>query len=135
MTTGGTILIIDDDAVTLETYATMLRLEGYAIRTATTLATAWEAWNTGRPDAIILDLRLEGPLDGVDFLRQLRRLDGRATPVAMVTGQYGLDDVIKHEIKLLGAHIVLKPIWIDALASLARTLLGGVKTGATLEPP
>lgn len=75
------------------------------------------------PDAIILDLRM--PLvDGLGFLRQLRSYEAqRSTPVAIVTGDYFLDDATSTELRALGAELKYKPLWLEDLVGLARTLL------------
>ena len=71
MNTLGTVLVIDDDRVTTETFARMLRLEGFQVRTALTAESGLKASETAHPDAIILDLRM--PLvDGLGFLYRLR---------------------------------------------------------------
>jgi hypothetical protein len=44
-------------------------------------------------------------------------------PVAIVTGDYFLPDPVQHELKSLGATIRFKPLWLDDLISLARTLV------------
>ena len=63
-------------------------------------------------------------LDGLGFLRRLRSSDGqRRTPVAIVTGDYFLDDTVSTELKQLGAELKFKPLWLDDLVGLARTLL------------
>ena len=74
-------------------------------------------------DAIILDLRM--PLiDGLGFLRRLRAQDDhRATPVAIVTGDYFLDDSVSAELRELGAELRFKPLWLEDLVGLARNLL------------
>jgi DNA-binding response OmpR family regulator len=76
-----------------------------------------------RPDAIILDLHM--PLvDGLEFLRRLRSQDEqRAMPVAIVTGDFFIDDDVASEIKALGAHGTYKPLSLDELLSLTRNLL------------
>jgi hypothetical protein len=44
-------------------------------------------------------------------------------PVAIVTGDYFLADPIQHELKSLGASIRFKPMYLDDLVTLARTLV------------
>jgi len=51
------------------------------------------------------------------------RDDQRATPVAIVTGDYLLDDSVSTELRELGAELRFKPLWLDDLVGLARTLL------------
>jgi DNA-binding response OmpR family regulator len=117
------ILIVDDDEGVTQTFARMLRLEGYAVRTAMNAEIGLREAEDGHPDAIILDLRM--PLvDGLGFLRRLRQHEGdRATPVAIVTGDYFLDDEVSDELRALGAELRFKPLWLEDLVSLARNLL------------
>jgi DNA-binding response OmpR family regulator len=117
------ILIVDDDEGVTQTFARMLRLEGYHVRTAITAENGLREAEEGRPDAIILDLRM--PLvDGLGFLRRLRaRNDHRSTPVAIVTGDYFLDDAMSTELRELGAELRFKPLWLEDLVGLARNLL------------
>lgn len=122
-TASATILIVDDDEGVTQTFARMLRLEGFRVRTAVTAETGLREAEDVHPDAIILDLRM--PLvDGLGFLRRLRaRDDQRGTPVAIVTGDYFLDDSISIELRELGAELRFKPLWLEDLVGLARTLL------------
>ena len=117
------ILIVDDDEGVTQTFARMLQLEGYQVRTAVSAETGLAEAERSNPDAIILDLRM--PLiDGLGFLRRLReRDDHRTTPVAIVTGDYFLDDAISSEIRELGAELRFKPLWLEDLVGLARELL------------
>ena len=117
------ILIVDDDEGVTQTFARMLRLEGYQVRTAVSAETGLQEAKTSAPDDIILDLRM--PLvDGLGFLRRLRERDEqRTTPVAIVTGDYFLDDSISAELRELGAELRFKPLWLEDLVGLARNLL------------
>lgn len=118
-----TILIVDDDEGVAQTFARMLKLEGYTVRTAISGEIGLQEAAARRPDAIILDFRM--PLvDGLEFLRQLRAAEPRGrTPVAIVTGDYFLEEVVSTELKALGAQIEFKPLWLEDLVDLARGLL------------
>jgi DNA-binding response OmpR family regulator len=120
---GAKILIVDDDEGVTQTFARMLRLEGYEVRTAINAETGLKEAERSRPDAIILDLRM--PLvDGLGFLRRLRaHHDQRDTPVAIVTGDYFLDDSVSNELHELGAQLKFKPLWLEDLVGLARKLV------------
>jgi two-component system OmpR family response regulator len=102
----------------------MLRLEGYQVRTAVTAEKGLAEAEENHPDAIILDLRM--PLvDGLGFLRSLRATaTERTIPVAIVTGDYFLDDAVSNELRELGAELRFKPMWLEDLVGLARNLLG-----------
>ena len=116
------ILIVDDDEGVTQTFARMLRLEGFQVRTATSAETGLREAELSHPDAIILDLRMP-LLDGVGFLRRLRAsADQRTTPVAIVTGDYFLDDTLSAELRELGAELRFKPLWLEDLVGLARNL-------------
>ena len=121
--TTATILIVDDDEGVTQTFARMLRLEGFQVRTAASAETGLREAEENHPDAIILDLRM--PLvDGLGFLRRLRAHETpRATPVAIVTGDYFLDDSVSNELRELGAELRFKPLWLEDLVGLARNLL------------
>ena len=117
------VLIIDDDAATTQTFAVILRLEGYQVRTAITANDGLREVSQFHPDAIIVDLRM--PLiNGFGFLYRLREQDpGLDTPVAIVTGDVSLDDDALDELRELGADICFKPLWTDDLVGLADKLL------------
>jgi len=119
----ATILVVDDDEGVTQTFARMLRLEGYDVRTAMNAESGLREADKSHPDAIILDLRM--PLvDGLGFLRRLRaRGEQRDTPVAIVTGDYFLDDQVSAELRELGAELKFKPLWLEDLVGLARHLL------------
>jgi DNA-binding response OmpR family regulator len=118
----ASILIVDDDEAVTQTFARMLELEGYSVRTAMNAEIGLREAAQYQPDAIILDLRM--PLmDGLGFLRRLRAYDERRVPVAIVTGDYFMDDRVSTELKQLGAELKFKPLWLEDLVSLARTLL------------
>jgi len=121
--TTAKILIVDDDEGVTQTFARMLRLEGYQVRTAVSAETGLREAEHSHPDAIILDLRM--PLvDGLGFLRRLRKNDHqRTTPVAIVTGDYFLDETVANELQELGAELRFKPLWLEDLVGLARNLL------------
>ena len=118
------ILIVDDDEGVTQTFARMLRLEGYQVRTAVTAENGLRVAEESHPDAIILDLRMP-LLDGLGFLRRLRaQAEQRQTPVAIVTGDYFLEDEVSSELRELGAELRFKPMWLEDLVGLARNLVG-----------
>ena len=118
-----TILIVDDDRSVADTFARMLRLEGFGVATALSAEAGLELADTVRPQAIILDMRM--PItNGLQFLRLIRSKPHLIeVPVAIVTGDYFLPDSIQHELKSLGASIRFKPLWLEDLIALAKTLV------------
>jgi two-component system OmpR family response regulator len=119
-----TILLVEHDEGTVTTYARVLRLEGYTVRTALSAEAGLQEVETNPPDAIILDFRMPG-MDGLEFLRRLREEGLRQLPVAVVTGDYFLDERVPKELKQLGAEVRFKPLWVEDLTRLAHELVNG----------
>jgi CheY-like chemotaxis protein len=121
--TAPRVLIVDDDPATADSFSRTLRLEGYEVWAALSAEEGLSLAQTHQPNVIVLDLRM--PLtSGLQLLRAIRAIPGLAsTPVAIVTGDYGLEDEMRDEIKALGAELRFKPIWIEELVTLARELL------------
>jgi DNA-binding response OmpR family regulator len=68
---SATVLVVDDDKGVTQTFARMLRFEGYQVHTAATGEEGLIEAKQRYPDAIIIDLRM--PLvDGLGFWRRLR---------------------------------------------------------------
>lgn len=101
----------------------MLRLEGYEVWAALSADEGLRLAQTHRPHAVILDLHM--PLtSGLQFLRAIRAIPSlTSTPVAIVTGDYYLDEAQAAEILSLGAELRYKPLWLEELVTLARDLL------------
>ena len=118
-----TILIVDDDASVIDTFARMLKIEGFTVATAQNAGIGLELADNLRPDAIILDMRM--PItNGLQFLRQVRSRPHLVdVPVAIVTGDYFLSDSIQLELKTLGASLKFKPLWLEDLITLAKSLV------------
>ena len=118
-----TILIVDDDRSVADTFARMLKLEGFKVATALNAEAGLELADRVRPDAIILDMRM--PItNGLQFLRLVRSKPHLVeVPVAIVTGDYFLPEPLQMEIKALGAAIRFKPMWLEDLMTLAKTLV------------
>jgi len=120
-----TILIVDDDRSVADTFARMLKLEGYGVATALSAEAGLALADSVRPHAMILDMRMP-IMNGLQFLRKLRAKPHLVeTPVAIVTGDYFVenDQAIKHEIFSLGAALRFKPLWLEDLIVLAKTLV------------
>ncbi len=116
------ILIVDDDQGVTDTFARMLRLEGYIVYTAISPESGLILAAEKRPQAIILDLRMP-VLSGLRFLELLRATpELRDTKVAIVTGDYFVDDHLTEQLETLGASVRFKPLWLDDLVTIARGL-------------
>jgi DNA-binding response OmpR family regulator len=90
------ILVVDDDAKTVELIRRYLERDGHQVLTAHDGRMALELARQRRPDLIVLDLMLPG-LDGLEVCRQLR--GETQVPILMLTARTTEDD------KLLGLEL------------------------------
>ena len=121
--TAARVLVIDDNMSVTDTFSRMLRLEGYEVWAALSANEGLTLAQTHQPHVVILDLRM--PLaSGLQFLRAIRAIPSLATTsVAVVTGDYYLDEAQAAEVRDLGAELHFKPLWLEELMTLARDLL------------
>src|SRR5437588_6298316 len=116
------ILVVDDEAVLVETIAYNLEQAGYQVTTASDGASALEAVRYETPDLIILDIMLP-EMDGLEVCRQLRRESTTSTtPIMMLTAKGDeIDKVVGLEV---GADdYVTKPFGRRELLARVRALL------------
>ena len=122
----ATILIADDDAAVREGLAETLGDLGHAVVQAAEGTAALAAAARGGLDAVLLDFRMPGALDGMSVLRRLRAEGGAkgggVPPVAILTAYASAANTI--EAMRLGAfdHLT-KPIGRQELAELLGRML------------
>src|SRR6266566_5084318 len=123
MTDAPRLLIVDDDLSTTQTFAQILTMEGYDVRTAATAESGLREVEAAPPDAIILDLRMPF-INGLGLLYRLRAAEtDRRTPVVIITGDQCLEDAVIDELRGLGAEVKFKPLWLEDLIDVARSLV------------
>ena len=118
-----TILVVDDDPVSLSLVENVLAAEGYETQKAMTPAQALEILRTWTPDVILLDLQFQGLENGLEFARRLKsNVATRGTPVIAFTA-YG-DRWSEAETVAAGCDGFLeKPITAKMLANVVRKAL------------
>jgi DNA-binding response OmpR family regulator len=122
-TSPARVLIIEDDTTTLQFFEQMLVDQGYIVRAVSTVEDGLTEADALRPDAVLLDLHL--PItDGLECLRRLRAIPQRQrVPVAILTGDYFMDDDVARELQELGAKVHFKPVWEDDLHRIVEGLV------------
>jgi two-component system alkaline phosphatase synthesis response regulator PhoP len=122
MTTGKTILVVDDEPRIVELARDYLEHAGFEVLTAADGPSALAAARTRQPHLVVLDLGLPG-LDGLDVTRQLRTGERTAAvPIVMLTAR---DDELD---KLLGLELgaddyLTKPFSPRELVARVRAVL------------
>jgi two-component system alkaline phosphatase synthesis response regulator PhoP len=117
--TGKRVLVVDDDAKTVELVKLYLNRDGYRVLTAGDGIEALRLAREGHPDLIVLDIMLPG-LDGLEVCRALRAESD--VPIIMLTAR--TTDQDKLDGLDLGADdYVTKPFSPRELAARVRAIL------------
>ena len=71
---AASILIIDDEVLTLNNLKRALTREGYEVIVADTGETGVELFKRSRPNIVLVDLMLPG-IDGIEVLKQIKAIE------------------------------------------------------------
>lgn len=109
------LLIVDDDADSVELLADYLASMGHEVRYVCAAEDAVQMGQVFCPDALIVDYML-GHLHGTDVIRALRRQGLLHMGVLMLTGlpKYELQDAITPDLGVV--EIRLKPVGLDDIS-------------------
>src|SRR6185369_13360611 len=112
------VLIVDDETLTLRTMGRALQAEGYEVLTASSGEEALRIVAEEKPDLALLDVVLPG-INGIEVLRQARKLSP-AMIVVMMSAYHVVDRAV--EAMKLGAYdYLIKPFHIaDMVATIQR---------------
>jgi DNA-binding NtrC family response regulator len=108
----GSLLLVDDDRLVLESMADWLREKGYALDTANSYAAALTALAKKTYDLALVDVRL-GDGDGFDLLAEIREKHAETT-VILLTG-YGTVETAMEAIRAGAFDLLTKPLIDDEL--------------------
>lgn len=114
-----TVLIIDDDADTIELYRRYLRGQACIVRAANTSAGSWAFPSEVEADLILLDVLMPHE-DGWDILRRLKRAPEVAKVPVVVCSVLSQPDLA---LSLGAAEVLQKPIDRDMLLRTVQRLL------------
>ena len=115
------ILIVDDDAIVIQSCRRVLEAEGMEVQTANTVETGEEILATGPFDLMLTDIKIPGQ-DGFEMIRRAKKIRPDM-PVLMMTG-YLTPQVIEKGRRLGADNHIAKPFTPDELtAAVRKTLL------------
>ena len=122
------ILIVDDDPDVVEASSLVLAGAGYEVGTASSRAAGMEQIQSFKPDALILDVMMDEPDDGIAMAQELRRT-GFTRPILMLTslGKVLGMDFGKDESVVTVDDFVEKPINPGDLVARVKKLLAAKK--------
>lgn len=113
------ILVVDDDAAIAEMIGIVLQGEGFEPHISYDGAAALEAFDTVKPDLVLLDLMLPG-IDGIAVCARIRETSG--TPIIMLTAKGDSTDVVRG-LESGADDYVVKPFNPKELVARIRTRL------------
>ena len=119
---AGNILVVDDESDVRELLKKFLTRRGYDVKTASDGRAALEAVRSGKPDIVLLDIRLP-EMDGLTVLEKLRE---ESNTVAIITMSGVADeDTARRSLELGAADFVTKPFNLPYLETslLAKLIL------------
>src|SRR5271165_3270620 len=100
------ILIVDDEALTLRTIGRALQAEGYEVISASSGEEALKTVAEEKPDLALLDVVLPG-INGIEVLRQMRKTS--PTTIVVMMSAYHLVDRAVEAMKLGAYDYLIKP--------------------------
>jgi CheY-like chemotaxis protein len=118
------VLIVDDDLGTRETFDWALRSSGIRVRTSGSGRDAISLAKAGRFDLLLLDLEL-GDMRGTDVIRTMRT-DGDCAPFVLMSA-FLTTEVTVEAMRLGAIDVVDKPISVDDLPTLIHTAVSCVE--------
>jgi two-component system, response regulator PdtaR len=106
MTTRGSVLVVEDEALIAMSLSDALREMGLSVcATADTARDAITLAGEHRPSVVLMDIRLRGGDDGVDAAREIRHRHG--IPILFLTGSCEAE--VLDRTKGLGP-VLIKPV-------------------------
>jgi len=120
---GEKILVVDDEALVVETLEKVLEQEEFEVVTATSGRSALEKAQSNNFDLVVTDIRMPGK-DGVESAREISRLfrqnAKKDIPIIFITGFADLASTLKAE-KL--GEVIMKPFDLDRFLMTIREYL------------
>lgn len=112
------VLVVDDEELTLRTISRGLRQEGFEVFTAGSGEEALKVFQEEKPDLTLLDIILPG-IDGVEVLRRLKQANPAA--IVLMMSAYHLVDRAVEAMKLGAYDYLIKPFHLaDMIATMQR---------------
>jgi signal transduction histidine kinase len=115
------VLVVDDETLAREAVAGALRDLGADVRMAANEAEATDALNAFTPSLLIMDLRIDGELQGVDIANRLARAITPAPKTVVITGDTAADTLTL--LRESGFSWLIKPVDPTLLAQTASGVL------------
>ncbi|MCX7996459.1 MAG: response regulator transcription factor [Patescibacteria group bacterium] len=115
------ILIVEDQIDLVKNIKRFLEIEGFKVVTATSADAAEALLETETFEAIVLDLNLPGPKDGMQLCRELRTA-GFLAPILILTARTAKDSILEG-LNIGADDYITKPFDMDELVARVRSAI------------
>ena len=115
---AGRVLIVDDDVVVRDLLCEYLQQLGFQIVVAGTAFEALGAMRAERPDVVLLDLNMPGPVGGAGVVDQI----AAQTPVIILTGS-GDAEIAVRTLHAGAFDFLMKPVDLKRLAERIKSAI------------
>jgi EAL domain-containing protein (putative c-di-GMP-specific phosphodiesterase class I) len=118
---SGRVLLVEDDEDLCTAFARILRSVGLEVETAESAEQALQRAKTVPFDVVVTDIHMNGGMDGIVLLKELRRFDPEL-PVLLVTGDPTVDSAVE-AVELRALRYLRKPVEASVLRSAVQEAL------------
>jgi CheY-like chemotaxis protein len=115
------VLIVEDNADTLESLRLQMELWGNEVSTARTAEEALEKATAARPQIVLCDIGLPG-MDGVEVCRRIRALELKPSPVMVALTGWGMEEDRRRTGEAGFEHHLVKPVAPDQLRAILKAV-------------
>ncbi len=133
MIVAGTILLVDDDEIILDTLSKLLEHKGFAVTTAGNVFEALTLINSGGVyDVLLSDLHMPGAGDGLTVVSAMRHSNPKAVTILLTS--FPEMEAAARAILLQADDILIKPMDISALVdAITKRLSDGPSGSRSIE--
>jgi two-component system phosphate regulon response regulator PhoB len=120
------VFVINDDTAFLDLMEQLIRDDGYEPECLKTSVGAFEKIKARRPEAIVLDIRINNEESGL-LLLDLITLDPETRQIPVIVASANLNALAgrQQELAEKGIYLMAKPFDIDDLSALLRRAIAG----------
>ena len=115
------ILVVDDDPLICQQLERLFASDGYRVTVASFVEQAQQVLEKEDIDLVVTDIRLKGPLDGVDLTRLIAER-WSDIPVIVITGFAEIETAVE-VLKIGASDYLVKPFTAAAIQESTRTVL------------
>jgi len=116
MANPPTALVVDDNEELARMVATILRLNGFEVRTASNGLHGYSSYFRDPTDLVVTDIQMP-ELNGVEMMRCIRAVNPKVRAVYMSAAASNYQEALDHECQEFAAKVIGKPFKPDVLLS------------------